>query len=209
MLELNELPIPLIIFLIAFGDALFPINFIIPGEPAFLLAGYTLGSKDDWNLIILVYIASISANQISYFLGRFYGTKLFKNIKGRKKRRFLTKARILIRKRGVAFIFTSHFLGPICWVTHVLAGAYRLNYFQYTIAAISGSFLAIAQFIAIGYFSAIGIKIFNFTEFFNFLKIFVSQNIFCSIIICIILIFLLWYAQKYIRKQVKMKNRKF
>lgn len=203
MIDFGTLPIPLITFLVAFGDALFPINFFIPGEPAFLLAGFELGSGKGWNLVFLVYLGAILGDQASYGIGRMLGPQAFNRFKGRKRRRFIARGRLLIKQKGARFIFASRFLGPVAWVAQAMAGAYRLNYFRYTVASISSILLALAQFIAIGYLSALGYEFFNLYEIWQMAQAFIAENIMLSIVILAMIIGSIYGLIKFIRSKFK------
>lgn len=203
MFDFTSLPIPLITFLVAFGDALFPINFFIPGEPAFLLAGFELGSGHGWNLIFLVYLGAILGDQASYGIGRLMGPQAFNRFKGRKRRRFIARGRLLIKQNGAKFIFASRFLGPVAWVAQAMAGAYRLNYFRYTVASVTSILLALAQFIAIGYLSALGYEFFNLYEVWQMVQVFMAQNIMLSIVILTFILGIIWWLVKLIRSKFK------
>ncbi|PCI86145.1 MAG: hypothetical protein COB24_10585 [Hyphomicrobiales bacterium] len=207
MLDFIELPIPLITFLVAFGDALFPVNFFIPGEPAFLLAGFELGSGRGWNLVFLVYLGAVLGDQTSYGIGRILGPKTFNRIKGRKRRRFIAHGRLLIQQKGAKFIFASRFLGPVSWVAQAMAGAYRLNYLRYTLASVSSILLALAQFILVGYLSALGYEFFNIYEIWLIVQAFLVENILLSALIIAVIIGFIWWLQSFIRR--KFLNRFF
>lgn len=207
MFGFTNLPIPLISFLLAFGDALFPINIFIYGEPAFLLAGFELGKGNGWYLVTLVYAGAILGDQCSYIIGRMIGPKLFNRIRKPKRRRFIARGRLLIRTNGAKFIFAARFLGPVSKVAQAMAGAYRLNYFRYTMASVSSIFIALAQFIVVGYLSALGYEFFNISEVWALTTAFVVDNIILSIVIFTIFIALVWWLQKQIRKQFKRKKQ--
>ncbi|MCJ8325400.1 MAG: DedA family protein [Rhizobiales bacterium] len=206
MADLTDLPIPLLTFLVAYGDALFPVNFFIPGEPAFLLAGFELGSGKGWNLVFLVFLGAILGDQSSYLIGRLYGTKIFSRFKSPKRRRFIARGRLMIKKYGARFVFTSRFLGPVSWVAQAMAGTYKLNYFRYTLASVSSAIIAISQFIVIGYLSAIGIEIFGLSETWDATILIMTENIILSLLTVLLAMALIWWLQKTIRKFIRQKR---
>lgn len=204
MFDFGSLPIPLITFLVAFGDALFPINFFVPGEAAFLLAGFELGSGNGWNLVGLVYLGAILGDQTSYLIGRILGPQAFNRFKSRKRKRFIARGRLLIKQNGARFVFASRFLGPVSWVAQAMAGAYRLNYFRYTLASVSSILLAVAQFLAVGYLSALGYEFFNLYEVWQIIQAFILDNILLSIVILAVLTAAIWWGVKFIRQKLKI-----
>lgn len=202
MFDFTTLPIPLFTFLLAYGDALFPLNFFIFGEPAFLLAGFELGAGRGWNLVLLIYMGAILGDQSSYFIGRYFGPSILKRIKHPKRRRFIARGRLMLQKHGAKFVFTSRFLGPVSKVTQVMAGAYKLNYWRYSLASISSIFIALAQFIAVGYLSALGFELLNMTELWQMLKTFITENIFITSAAILVLSTSLYMLQKFIRQKL-------
>lgn len=206
MTDLSNLSVPLLTFLVAYGDALFPINFFVPGEPAFLLAGFELGSGRGWDLVFLVFLGAILGDQSSYLIGRLYGKKLFGRFKSPKRRRFIARGRLMIKKYGARFVFTSRFLGPVSWVAQAMAGTYKLNYFKYSIASVSSAIISISQFIVVGYLSALGFEFFGLSDVWVAAQAFILENILLTLLIALLALAFIWWLQKNIRKFIKQKR---
>lgn len=120
MTDFINLPISLLTFLVAYGDALFPVNFFVPVEPAFLLAGFELVSDKGWNLVVLVFLGTILNDQSLYIIGRFFRPKLFNRFKSlrdysQSKQVFAKNAKQYFKSNDVRYklIVPSAFKSPI------------------------------------------------------------------------------------------------
>jgi membrane-associated protein len=149
-----------VLFLGAFLETLIPFSLLIPGEIFFLsgamLAG--MGALDLPAVIGVLYGGGIFGDNISYWLGRYYGTALFSHIAcwpllGRvAHRENYRRGYNFFRKHGAVAVFTARLSGPLSWVTPAMAGVFRLKYGTFLYCNTPGIIIGIGQFIVAGYF---------------------------------------------------------
>ena len=159
-----DLPFPfvlIIVFLWVFADAVFPVSLFVPGEPVFLYIGFVLLEPQGTSLLITALVGGFTADQASYWIGRFYGRQALKRFRSRKRRRQIAHMRIILKRHGVLFVIISRIMGPVAWVMPVLSGSLKLSPVRFSMASAIGCTIGIGQFIALGYLSRIGSDLFS------------------------------------------------
>ncbi|MFB9886227.1 DedA family protein [Balneatrix alpica] len=139
--------------MLAWLDGLFPFSLLVPGEPAFIAAGYQWRGGQGWPLVVAVWLAAYSADQLSYALGYYRGSTWLRRW-GRQRhyRRHLARARLQLRRRGMLMVMLSRLLGPLAWITPVLSGSLRLPYRHFALASAFAVTLGTGQFMLLGAF---------------------------------------------------------
>ncbi|WP_422374501.1 LssY C-terminal domain-containing protein [Roseibium sp.] len=145
--------------LLAFGDALIGIGFFVPGEPAFLAAGFLWATSGDSFPAIVVLVSAWLADQASFWIGRRYGTKAALYwLAPLRRRRHWRKASGFLRQHGAKAVILSRVLGPIAWVTPFLAGASRLPVSTFLWSSGFGVVIGVGQFFIYGSLLTAGLQ---------------------------------------------------
>lgn len=150
----------LILFMGSMVETIIGLSFLFFGEIFFLAGGIlaSAGTLDIEKVIMVLYLGGIIGDNISYFIGRKYGVKLYEIFS---QYRFFKK--VINKKnydRGVSYfiktgpvsVFLARFMGPISWITPFISGVYAMNYKNFFFYNFFGVIFGIGQFIAAGYF---------------------------------------------------------
>lgn len=150
----------LALFLGAFFETVIPFSLIVLGElfflPGALLAGS--GVLELWGVMAALYGGGILGDNVSYWMGRRYGSELFDHcarwpLTGRLlHRENYEKGVEFFRRRGAVAVFTARLSGPLSWITPAMAGVFRLNYPTFLRFNTPAVIIGISEFIVVGYF---------------------------------------------------------
>ncbi|USD67974.1 LssY C-terminal domain-containing protein [Vibrio sp. SCSIO 43136] len=163
-----------ILFVGALLDALIGPNLLFPGEPFFLAAGVELFSGS-WIAVVAVLAGGFLGDQISYFVGKYQGSRYLKRYAANrpKVRRAVARCRLLMRKRIHTVLVVSRLLGPVAWVMPFLAGTQKVPWLTFTLFSSVGLVLGIGQFIFWGYMGAAGVE---YIPWLNPIQAYVSEH---------------------------------
>ena len=161
-----------------------------------LIASAAFASQGYFNIttiFIVVIIANIAGDNVSYWLARLYGKKVFSYIKFTKKILESDNFRLIekvISRRSGFIVFISRFEVLSTLSINIICGLGKVTYKKFMIFEIMGSFVNVIFFIIIGYFfgnswQAINKLIGNFSIFF-ILFVFLILSIFWKKIIKIL-----------------------
>ncbi|HEY5588135.1 MAG TPA: VTT domain-containing protein [Candidatus Paceibacterota bacterium] len=158
-----------------------------------LIASAAFASQGYFNIItifIIVLIANIAGDNVSYWLARQYGKKIFSYIKFTKK--ILESTNFTLIEKAISshpgfIVFISRFEVLSTLSINIICGLGKVTYKKFMIFEVMGSFVNVIFFILIGYFfgnswQAVNKLIGNFSIFF-FLFIFLILSIFWKKII--------------------------
>lgn len=123
-----------------------------------LIASAAFASQGYFNIVtifIIVIIANIAGDNVSYWLARQYGKKVFSHIKFTKKilesKNFeLIEKVINIRPGFIVFISRFEVLSTL--TINIICGLGKVTYKKFMIFEVIGSFVNVIFFILIGYF---------------------------------------------------------
>ncbi len=159
LIEYKELAY-LILFFGSMFETVIGFSFFIYGELFFLsgsiLAG--MGVLNIWAVIIILYSGGIIGDNISYILGKRYGTAFYTKLRKIKfinrviNKKNYHKGVKFFRKYGALSVFFGRLLGPLSWITPFVVGSYKLKYRKFLPYEIAGVVIGIGQFILVGYF---------------------------------------------------------
>jgi len=158
----------LILFMGSMVETIIGLSFLFFGEVFFLAGGIlaSAGTLDIKKVIIVLYLGGIIGDNISYFIGRKYGIKLYETFsKYRLFKRIINKKNYdkgvsYFIKKGPVSVFLARFMGPISWITPFISGVYNMNYKKFFIYNFFGVIFGIGQFIVAGYFGGKYINLF-------------------------------------------------
>jgi membrane protein DedA with SNARE-associated domain len=146
------------LFLGSFFDAVIGPNLVVPGEPFMIAAGYQLYTGG-YLAVIAVLVGGLLGDQLSFFIGRYYGFSAQKRLLRwqPKIRRPLAQCRLLIKRNSFSVIAFARLLGPIAWVVPFMAGTNHVHWRKFSLYALVGLLLGVGQFVIWGYLLASGV----------------------------------------------------
>ena len=129
------------------------IGVLIPGTTVLLLCGGLLGSGV---LPVIPVVASgilgaILGDALSYWIGRWGGTALFRMRLFKRHRRTVARARLFFRRYGLASIFIGRFMGPIRCTIPTVAGALKMAHWRFQAANVVSAIVWVPVLLAPGY----------------------------------------------------------
>ncbi len=117
----------------------------LPGDSLLFTAGLLIAQTDTlnvWALIPLLFIAAILGDNTNYFIGKFFGEKVFEInwLKRFIKREYLDKTHEFYEKHGGKAIIMARFVPIVRTFAPFAAGVGKMNYTKYiTFCAIGGA----------------------------------------------------------------------
>jgi len=143
----------LILFVIIFCETGLVITPFLPGDSLLFVAG-TFAAAKAFNvllLFLLLGIAAIAGDSINYFIGNYFGERVF--AKSRLfKPEYLQKTKEFYRKYGTKTIIIARFIPIIRTFAPFVAGVGKMSYSKFLIFNITGGIAWTALFIFAGYF---------------------------------------------------------
>lgn len=146
------LAVTLIIFL---ETAFIPASFL-PGDSLLFLMGLTLANSSsvlpDWLAFMLVWTAAFLGPQVSFYLGRRFGTGLFaSNRKWLLNDKVLEKTNRFFNRYGARAVILARFVPILRSVVPVMAGASRMEADRFLRLNLIGATLWLLAFMVPGY----------------------------------------------------------
>lgn len=158
----------LIIFVVIFAETGFVITPFLPGDSLLFAVG-ALIAKGNTGLDIyvmgaLLIIAAITGNTINYFLGNYFGARVFKPGNRILKLEYYNKTQDYFAKKGGNMLIFSRFMPIFRTITPFVAGIGAMKFGTFTYYNVVGGILWIVSFLGIGFvFGNIPIIRDNFT----------------------------------------------
>lgn len=158
----------LIIFMVIFAETGFVVTPFLPGDSLLFAVGALIAKGntglDVYTMGILLIIAAITGNTLNYFLGNYFGARVFKEGNRVLKLEYYTKTQEYFAKRGGNMLIFSRFMPIFRTITPFVAGIGAMKFGTFTYYNILGGVLWIVSFLGIGYiFGNIPIIRDNFT----------------------------------------------
>lgn len=142
-----------ILFLIVFAETGLIVTPFLPGDSLLFAAG-TLAGAGHLNpilLIGLVFIAAFSGDQTNYFIGNFFGLKLFDENIRLLKREYLIQTQNFYEKHGGKTVIIARFMPIIRTFAPFVAGVGSMTYKKFITFSILGNLLWINLFVWLGF----------------------------------------------------------
>jgi membrane-associated protein len=140
-----------VIFLIIFLETGLVITPFLPGDSLLFIAG-TLAAANILNvyvLFFLLFIAAVFGDTLNYWLGHYFGEKLFHRFVNPK---HIEKTQIFFQKYGKKTILLARFVPIVRTFAPFVAGIGKMNYGIFLSYNIIGGFLWTFIFIFSGYY---------------------------------------------------------
>lgn len=143
----------LVIFLIAFGDALVIIGVAVPAVPLLFAVGTLvgLGHVDGTYALACAALGAFFGDGISYWVGHRYGPQLRQRWPFSKHPEWLARGEITFRRHGMKSIVMARYIGAIRPFVPAIAGMLKMKLRQYVPASGVTSLLWSATFLAPGW----------------------------------------------------------
>lgn len=147
----------LILCLIIFCETGLVATPLLPGDSLLFAAGMLTASNgilNIWLLIILLICSAILGDNVNYFVGRFFGEKVFqvKFLSKIVKRKYLDKTHLFYEKHGGKTIIMARFVPIVRTFAPFAAGIAKMNYTRYISFCIAGALLWVPLLSLAGYY---------------------------------------------------------
>lgn len=158
----------LIIFLIIFAETGFVVTPFLPGDSLLFAVGALIAKGntglDIYLMGLFLIIGAISGNTLNYYLGSYFGPKVFKPHNKILKLEYYIKTQEFFNKQGGKAVIFSRFLPIFRTVAPFVAGVGNMNFGRFTFYNIVGGVFWIVSFLGLGFvFGNIPIIKDNFT----------------------------------------------
>ncbi len=129
----------------------------LPGDSLLFAAGMltaSTGILNIWILIPLLIVSAICGDNVNYFVGRFFGEKVFeiKFLKRFIKREYLEKTHAFYEKHGGKTIIMARFVPIVRTFAPFAAGLGKMNYSKYISFCLIGGILWVCLLSLSGYY---------------------------------------------------------
>lgn len=145
----------LILFIIIFAETGFVVTPFLPGDPLLFAAGALIaGGGTGLNiylLAVLLFIAAISGNQVNYYLGNYFGPKVFKPENRILKYSYYEKTQVFFLKHGGKSVVFSRFFPVLRTFVPFVAGVIKMPISKFSYYNITGGLVWIISFLFLGY----------------------------------------------------------
>lgn len=146
----------LILFLIIFAETGLVVTPFLPGDSLLFAAGALIAKGDTglniYILCLLLIIAAIIGNTTNYYLGNYFGPKVFKPDNKILKLEYYEKTILFFEKHGGKAIIFSRFMPIFRTIAPFVAGIGKMPVGKFTYYNIVGGVAWIVGFLFIGYF---------------------------------------------------------
>jgi membrane-associated protein len=146
----------LILFVIIFAETGFVVTPFLPGDSLLFAAGALIAKGDTgldiYILTILLCIAAILGNTTNYFLGSYFGPKVFKEGNKILKLEYYEKTNLFFVKHGGKAIIFSRFMPIFRTVSPFVAGIGKMPLGKFTYFNVIGGIAWIVSFLFVGFF---------------------------------------------------------
>jgi len=141
----------LFVFLIIFVETGLVITPFLPGDSLLFVLG-AFASRGQLSLLVLLsilFIAALVGNMTNYFLGRYFGQKVFSRFI---KKEHLKRTHSFFDKYGSKTLIIARFVPIIRTIAPFIAGVGKMDYLKFVIFSLIGSFLWVFLIILAGFF---------------------------------------------------------
>jgi membrane-associated protein len=143
-----------LLFLVIFVETGLVVMPFLPGDSLLFAAGSlaALGSLNVWALFALLALAAIVGDTVNYWIGHYFGPRVFSTSSRFLKREYLDRTHAFYEKHGGKTIFLARFIPIIRTFAPFVAGVGRMSYGYFITYNVVGGLVWTALFIFGGYF---------------------------------------------------------
>jgi membrane-associated protein len=144
-----------ILFLIIFCETGLVVTPFLPGDSLLFVAGTLAGSGflNVHLLVLLLVGAAVLGDATNYFIGKFFGERLFRNPDSKIfKRAYLDKTHVFYEKHGGKTIIIARFVPIIRTFAPFVAGMGKMTYARFFSFNVVGGICWVPLFMYAGYF---------------------------------------------------------
>lgn len=168
-----------ILFLIIFCETGLVVTPFLPGDSLLFVAGALAALGDNHInvhlMVLLLMAAAILGDACNYFIGKFFGNKLFSNPNSKVfKQSYLEKTHNFYEKHGGKTIILARFVPIVRTFAPFVAGMGKMTYTRFFSYNVIGGIAWVALFMYAGYFFGDLAIVKNNLSIFIFVIIFVS-----------------------------------
>ena len=130
--------------------------FWMPGDSVLFAAGLLAGSRDDVNILFLIFIIFLAAflgDQVGYVLGRKYGRSYLERKDSPKIKKMVARAENFYEKYGWSAVILARFYPWIRTFMPPIAGIGKMNYYKFLSANALGALLWGVGITLLGYYA--------------------------------------------------------
>ena len=145
----------LILFAIVFAETGLVVTPFLPGDSLLFAAGAiaAVGSMDPWILGIVLSVAAILGNTSNYWIGRYFGPRVFQWENSRWfNRRALDETHAFYEKYGPLALTIARFMPIVRTFAPFVAGVGAMKHSTFQLYSALGGVLWVASFVALGFF---------------------------------------------------------
>ena len=146
----------LVMGLIIFIETGILVAFFLPGDSILFAAGLLAGSRDDINIVFLVFVIFLGAfigDQVGYVLGRKYGRAYLERRNSERMNRMVLRAEEFYAKYGWSAVILARFYPWIRTFMPPIAGIGKMNYYKFLAANALGALLWGVGITLLGYYA--------------------------------------------------------
>lgn len=145
-----------ILFLIIFAETGFVVTPFLPGDSLLFATGALIAhgnsGLDIYLMALLLLIAAIAGNTVNYEMGRYFGSRVFKEDNKVLKLDYYLKTQAFFEKHGGKAVIFSRFLPIFRTIAPFVAGVGKMPLGRYTLYNFIGGFVWIILFLFLGFF---------------------------------------------------------
>jgi membrane-associated protein len=134
----------LIVGVIVFVETGILLGFFLPGDSLLFSAGLVAAAHGNINIVILVsviFLAAFFGDQVGFVIGRVYGRPYLDKRTSKRMQALIVRADRFYEQTGWWAVVTARFFPWVRTFVPVIAGASRMNYYQFLSANALGALL--------------------------------------------------------------------
>jgi membrane-associated protein len=134
----------LIVGVIVFVETGILLGFFLPGDSLLFSAGLVAAAHGNINIVILVtviFLAAFFGDQVGFVIGRVYGRPYLDKRTSKRMQALIVRADRFYEQSGWWAVVTARFFPWVRTFVPVIAGASRMNYYQFLSANALGALL--------------------------------------------------------------------
>jgi membrane protein DedA with SNARE-associated domain len=141
-----------VVFALAFGESLAFLSLLIPAWAALVGIGALIGSSrlNFWPIWVAGSVGAALGDWLSYWMGIKIGPPVAHMWPLSRHPELLPRGEAFVRRWGVLAIFVGRFFGPLRASVPLVAGIFRMHYWQFQIANFTSAFVWVYALLTVG-----------------------------------------------------------